>query len=278
MAQFALDGFAIITGAASGIGKGVGLTFAEAGAAGIIFADINGDGATRAAEESNEIAAHPSYRAIGAQIDVTNAASIQKVVDLAVKEFGRIDYLVNSAGVDVAEYVPITETNEDDYERVMAVNTKGTFLMIKAVAKVMQGQAPRTVNLKRVGERSIGRGSIVNVASAAALAAVPGKVAYISSKHAVLGVTRTAAIDLNKDGIRVNMVSPTWVRTAMFEEECRRVPAVPEMVKKLFPLGRPLEPDEVGSAAQYLCSPSAVYITGTSIALDGGLLAGPSFS
>jgi NAD(P)-dependent dehydrogenase (short-subunit alcohol dehydrogenase family) len=229
---------------------------------GIIFADINGEGAKDAASEARKVASDPDFKAIGVQVDVTNASSVQNLVDTAVNEFGTIEYLVNSAGVDVAQYIPFTETTEEDYDRVFAVNTKGTFLVTKAVAKVIQKQEIRTVKTKRYGERSIGRGAIVNVASGLSLIGIGLKVPYVASKHAVLGITRTASLDLNPYGIRVNMVAPSWVKTPMFEEETRRVPPVSDLVKKLIPAGRPADPDEVANAVAYLCSEAASYVSG----------------
>lgn len=180
-----------------------------------------------------------------------------------MKEFGTIEYLVNSAGVDVAQYIPFTETPEEDYDCVFAVNTKGTFLVTKAVTKVIQKQEIRTVKTRRYGERSIGRGAIVNVASGLSLTGIGLKVPYVASKHAFLGITRAASLDLNPHGIRVNMVAPSWVNTPMFEEETCRVPRISDLVKKIIPAGRAADPDEIANAIVYLCSEAASYVSGT---------------
>ncbi|KAI1451686.1 NAD(P)-binding protein [Annulohypoxylon moriforme] len=275
MAQFQLNGFAIIVGAAGGVGKEVGLSFAEAGAKGILFADINYEAAAQAAEASKDIALSPAYRALSVKVDVVDVHSVQEMVDLAAKEFGRIDYCINAAGVDVAEYVPFDQTDPSDYDRVLGINTKSIFLVTRAVAKVMQAQEPAQVTLKRHGTRDLGRGSIVNVSSAMALVAVPHKVPYATSKHAITGLTRSCAMDYKSAGIRCNQVCPVWIRTPMLEEECKRVPETAEFIKRAAAVGRPLEPDEVASACVYLCSPSAVYMNGTTLTLDSGLLAGP---
>ncbi|KAI0883671.1 NAD(P)-binding protein [Annulohypoxylon maeteangense] len=275
MAQFQLNGFAIVVGAAGGVGKEVGLSFAEAGAKGILFADIDYEAATKVAEASKALALSPTYRALSVKVDVVDVNSVQGMIDLTAKEFGRIDYCINAAGVDVAEYVPFDQTDPDDYDRVLGINTKGIFLVTRAVAKFMQSQEPAQITLKRHGARDLGRGSIVNVSSAMALVAVPNKVPYTTSKHAITGLTRACAMDYKSAGIRCNQVCPVWIRTPMLEEEFQRVPETAAFVKKVAAVGRPLESDEVASACVYLCSPSAVYINGTTLTLDSAILAGP---
>ncbi|KAI1392345.1 NAD(P)-binding protein [Hypoxylon trugodes] len=274
MAQFQISGFAIVVGAAGGIGKEVGLTFAEAGAKGVLFADINYEGVTEAAEASKAIATSPNYRALSVKVDVVDVNSVQEMIDLAAKEFGRIDYCINAAGVDVAEYVPFDETTPEDYDRVLDINTKNIFLVTKAVVKVMQNQQPTQNNLGRHGIRDLGRGSIVNISSVMAFGAVPHKLPYTTSKHAITGITRACALDYKLAGIRCNQVCPIWVKTPMLVEESKRLPGVPGLIEKLTPFKRPIEPDEVASACVYLCSPSAVNISGSSVILDSGLMSG----
>lgn len=155
---------------------------------------MNAATAARAAEESKKLATNPAYEALRIAVDVSNAESVQKMVDLAVRAFGRIDYCINAAGVDVAEYVPFTENSEADYDRVMDINAKGAFLVSKAVAKVMKEQEPKIVTLPRHGTRDLGRGSIVNVASALSHGVVPAKLPYCTSKHALLGITRACGM------------------------------------------------------------------------------------
>ncbi|KAI1115363.1 hypothetical protein F5Y14DRAFT_450180 [Nemania sp. NC0429] len=164
MSQYRLDGFALVVGAAGGIGEEVAYSFAEA----------------------------------GVKVDVTDPKSVEDMADLMAKEFGRIDYCVNAAGVDVATYCPIDQTDPDDYDRVMAINTKGAYLVIRAVAKIMKSQEPMVINLGRHGNRDAGRGSIVNVSSTMAVVAVEGKISYATSKHAITGITRTAGMSTNE--------------------------------------------------------------------------------
>ncbi|KAI0403972.1 NAD(P)-binding protein [Xylaria palmicola] len=276
MAQFKVDGVAIVVGAAGGIGREVVLTFAEAGARGILLADINAEGAAQVAEQSKSLASNPGYKCLSTRVDVVDVASVDKMVDLAVETFGCIDYCISAFGVDVAEYVPFHQTTPEDYDRVLGINTKGPFLVTRAVGKVMLSQEPIQVDLGRLGKRDAGRGSIVNVSSTMAFVAVPAKAPYTTSKHAVTGVTKAASMDYKSAGIRVNQVCPTWVRTPMFEEECRRIPQTPEVLNKISPIKRAIEPDEVAAACLYLCSPSTVAVNGLSLTMDTGLLVGPA--
>ncbi|XDG05434.1 hypothetical protein ABKA04_005049 [Annulohypoxylon sp. FPYF3050] len=275
MAQFRIDGFAIVVGAAGGIGREVVLTFAEAGVKGILLADINLEGVAQVADQSKALASNPNYRCISTVVDVADVASVDALVNLAKTEFNRVDYCINAFGVDVSSYVPFEETDPDDYDRVLGINTKGVFLVTRAVAKIMQSQEPVSVDLGRHGQRDVGRGSIVNVSSAMALVAVPAKAPYTTSKHAVTGVTKAAVMDFKSSGIRINQVCPIWVKTPMFEEECRRIPQTPQIIEKLSPLKRAIEPDEVASACLYLCSPTTVYLNGITLTMDSGLTAGP---
>ncbi|KAI1326777.1 NAD(P)-binding protein [Xylariaceae sp. FL0255] len=275
MAQFKLDGIALVVGAAGGIGEEVAFTFAEAGVKGMLLADINTDGANKAAEKTKSVASNASFKCLTTGVDATDADSVGNMVKLAVDTFGRIDYCINAIGVDVAEYVPFQNTSLEDYDRVLGANTKGPFLITRAVGDVMLSQDPVKVNMGRHGTRDAGRGSIVHVSSAMSLCAVPAKAPYTTSKHALTGVMRAAAMDLKSAGIRVNQVCPTWVRTPMLEEECRRLPQVPDIISRISPLKRAIEPDEVAAACLYLCSPSTVSVNGLTLTMDTGILIGP---
>ncbi|GAP88684.1 putative short-chain dehydrogenase reductase family [Rosellinia necatrix] len=275
MAQFKLDGIALVVGAAGGIGREVAFTFAEAGVKGILLADLNADASAEVAEKSKSIATNPNYKCLSTGVDVVDVESVDKMVHLAVETFGRIDYCISAFGIDVAEYVPFHQTTPEDYDRVLGVNTKGLFLVTRAVGKVMLSQESVQVDLGRLGTRDIGRGSIVNVTSAMALVAVPAKAPYTTSKHAATGIAKAAAMDFKSANIRVNQVCPTWVRTPMFEEECRRIPQTPDIINKISPIKRAIEPDEVAAACLYLCTPSTLAVNGLTLTLDTGLLVGP---
>ena len=171
----------------------------------------------------------------------------------------------------------------------MNVNVKGILICNRAMSKAMASQEPRTIK-SRNGTRDIGRGSIVNVASANSYIGLPGKTAYVTSKHAVMGITKSAgmlpsfpvdsellndrfavAIDNTPHRVRVNAVCPSWVRTPMLEEEIRLNPSVPDTIKAACPFGRIAEPEEVADVIVFLCSPGASYVTGTGLIIDAGL-------
>ena len=178
----------------------------------------------------------------------------------------------------------------------MSVNVKGVLICVRAMSKAMAAQEPRTIK-SRNGTRDIGRGSIVNVASANSYVGLPAKTAYVTSKHAVSGITKCAgnrfppsfhffcrtlsrsfflnmflvAIDNTTHGIRVNAVCPSWVHTPMLEEEIRLNPTVQSAIQAACPFGRVAEAEEVADVIVFLCSPGASYVTGTGLMIDAGL-------
>lgn len=191
----------------------------------MLLADIEADAAVQIAEQSKSLASNPEHTCLSTRVDVVDVASVDEMVNLAVETFGRVDYCVSALGVtflssspppppaiprvlvrykntfanldfslevDVAEYVPFHETTPEDYDRVLGINTKGPFLVTRAVGRAMLAQEPAQVNLGRLGIRDVGRGSIVTVSSAMALVAAPAKAPYTTSKHAVTGVARAA--------------------------------------------------------------------------------------
>ncbi|TGO29131.1 hypothetical protein BPAE_0018g00170 [Botrytis paeoniae] len=256
--------------AGGGIGQQAIYSFAEAGARAIAIADINEENAQQAAETARKYATHPDFRTLIIGVDVADAESVQKMIDVTVKEFGLIDYAINWAGVDHLTNEPFAEASIEDFDKVMSVNTKGLMLCVRAEIKAMLAQETRKIT-SRSGERDIGREVILNVGSANSYAGLPAKMAYTVSKHAVMGLTKMAALDHAADGIRVNAVCPTWVRTPMVEEECRRNLTVMQMVEAIVPLKRMAEPEEIADVIVFLCSPSASYVTGTEIIIDAGV-------
>lgn len=198
----------------SGIGRDCAMAFASEGAKGVAFADINLTAATEAAEESKAHASNLDYQAIALQVDISNEESVQRMVTTTLKEFNRIDYSVNSAGVSrlrlfrllvpakfnlmrvilqlgIKNARPVSETCMAEFDNLMSVNVKGTMLCVRAVSGAMKAQEERLV-AGRTGPFSVGRGSIVNLASANSVVAFPEIVQYTAAKHAVLGITKTA--------------------------------------------------------------------------------------
>jgi meso-butanediol dehydrogenase/(S,S)-butanediol dehydrogenase/diacetyl reductase len=260
-----LDGkVALVTGAGRGIGRAIALRFARDGAS-VVVADLNEAGAGAVAAEAAAVGA----RASALRADVTRGDEIRTMVERSVAEFGRIDVLVNNAGViKVARLLDVTE---EHWDHVMGVNARAVFFVLQAVARQMQDQAPGVDGL---------RGRIINMAS---IAGRPGGrplfVPYAASKAAVISMTHSAAAALAPD-ITVTAICPGAVDTAMWEQidaewgelEGRRKGEVWQQRIAPIPLGRPERPEDVAGLAAFLAGPDSGYITGQAITVDGGLV------
>ncbi|KAI0141130.1 NAD(P)-binding protein [Hypoxylon sp. NC0597] len=269
-----LTGYALVFGGGSGISRATSMIFAKYGARGLMVADINLESATKVANESKAVATHPNFRAEAVQVDVTVPDSVQHATEATVRAFGRIDYCVNGAGV-VGETSDLIDHNTDQFQRVMDVNVRGSFLAMKAVSAVMASQEPFLIDPDNP-VRGISRGSIVNIGSVASFVALPQAIGYITSKHAVLGLTRTAALDNIKHNIRVNCVCPSWVDTPMIEELLARVPPFKEIIRAQLPMGRMALPEEVADVIAFLCSPKSSWVNGSNFTVDGAMTLCPS--
>ena len=237
---------ALITGAASGIGRASAIAFAAAGAS-VALLDIDADGLAGTAEAARALGA----RAEMLLADVADLREVTEAVGRAVETFGRLDAAHNNAGVP-GPYVPLDEYEEEDFMRVLQVDLAGVWRCMRAEITHMRAQ------------RS---GAIVNTSSMLGSAAMPDNGAYVAAKHAVHGLTRAAALELGGTGIRVNAIAPGVTRTRMTS-------AVSDELLTRVPLGRIAEPEEIAAAAVWLCSPQASYITGSVLVADGGWLAG----
>lgn len=237
----------LVTGAARGQGEAEARLFVEEGAR-VVLGDVLEDELAQVAESLSDSAACLRH-------DVTSPADWQAVVDLARDRFGRLDGLVNNAGIIVAS--PILEMDVEDYRRVLDVNLVGCFLGIQAVGRAMRDQAG---------------GSIVNVSSTGGFKAVPTAAGYVSSKFGMRGLTRTAALELGRYGIRVNSMHPGGVDTEMSRSFGGREPG-DKLPHARLPLGRIGQPVEMARLALFLVSDESSYSTGSEFVADGGLLA-----
>ncbi|HVH76099.1 MAG TPA: glucose 1-dehydrogenase [Stellaceae bacterium] len=245
---------ALVTGAANGIGRATALNFAKGGAR-LVLVDRDRDAGEAAAGVIRQQGGEARFVAA----DVTKSAEVAAYVKAALDAYGSIDCFFNNAGIE-GKWAHTAVYDEDMFDAVIAVNVKGVFLGLRHVLPVMLRQK---------------RGAIVNTASVAGLVATPGMPAYVASKHAVIGLTKTAAGEVARDGVRVNAVCPGPVDTRMIHSlEAQLNPADPGKIARRYqaaqPTGRYTTPEEIANVVAFLCSDLASNITGAQYVVDGG--------
>lgn len=243
----------LITGGSGEIGKATAELFLQEGAK-VAIVGTNDEKLARAKEELGNV--------LTIKADVTNEEDVKDYVNKTVEEYGKIDIFFNNAGTE-GKMAAITEQNIDDVRRVMDINVMGVFMGLKHVIPIMQKQ---------------GSGSIINTSSDAGLAGSPGLAPYVASKHAVVGLTKTAALEVASDNIRVNSIHPTNVEGRMMESiEAGLNPDDPKAIKdewtSAIPMGRYAKLEEVARLVLFLASDDASFITGGQYVIDGGILA-----
>ena len=244
------DKVVLITGAGSGIGRATAHLSAEEGALVVVAADLD----PQRADETARSIAKSGGAAWAAQMDVTDARAVEAVIANVLTRHGRLDCAVNNAGIQ-GRLGPITSCTDADWRAVMAVNLDGVFHCLRA-------EIPALAEL--------GGGAIVNVASGVTIDPVPGMPAYVASKFAVLGLTRTVAGEVSGYGIRVNAVLPGGTRTEAFDRYLATMPDGGAKRRARMPMGRFGEAREVADAIVWLCSDRAAYVHGATLAIDGG--------
>jgi len=247
-----LDGrVALVTGGGSGIGRATALVLGARGAS-VVVADVD----EASAKETVElIGADARTSSLGA--DVTDPAAVERMVASAVERFGALDWACNVAGVS-NEQKPFTDHTLAEWQRVIDVDLTGVFLCMQHELRQMVTQ---------------GRGAIVNVSSGAGVVAAPGQPQYTAAKHGVLGLTKQAAQEYARAGIRVNAVLPGQTETAPMRAYLDAQPDHGERILRRLPAGRMATPEEIAESIVWLCSDAASYVNGVSLLVDGGLIA-----
>jgi NAD(P)-dependent dehydrogenase (short-subunit alcohol dehydrogenase family) len=243
---------ALVTGGASGIGRATALAFAREGAR-VLVTDTAAPEGEAVAKEIRE----QGGTAVFQRTDVTSEDEVVAMVLRAVQEFGRLDCAVNNAGV-TGRGAALADLSLADWSRTLSINLTGVFLCMKHELAVMRAQ---------------GAGAIVNMSSGAGVIAVPGLAAYCASKHGVLGLTKTAAVENARTGVRVNAILPGSTDTPMLEAAMQADPKLRKLIETSSPAGRLGEPHEIAEAAVWLCSDRASFVSGESMLVDGGSVA-----
>ena len=244
---------AVVTGGTSGIGRETAVLFAKAGAKVVVAGRRPPEG-----EETIELVRAAGGDGLFVKTDVSKSSEVETLIQKAVERFDRLDVAFNNAGIE-GVWSPIVRQSEEDWDRTIDINLKGVWLCLKYEIRQMLKQG--------------GSGAIVNMASITGLVGAVGAAAYSASKHGVIGLTKTAALENAKSGIRINAVCPGAIEAPM-AERIFGAPKVHKYVLSCHPIGRFGRPTEIAEAVVWMCSDRASFMTGQSLVLDGGFLAG----
>jgi len=243
----------LVTGGTSGIGRETAVLFAKAGVKVVVAGRRELEG-----KETIELVRAAGGDGLFVKADVSKASEVDGLIQKVVERFGRLDIAFNNAGTE-GVWVPIVRQSEEDWDRTIGINLKGVWLCLKYEIRQMLKQG--------------GGGAIVNMGSINGLIGAVGAAAYSASKHGVIGLTKAAALETAQSGIRINTVCPAAIETPM-SERIFGAPAVHKYVLSCHPIGRFGRPGEIAEAVLWMCSDGASFMTGQSLVLDGGFLAG----
>jgi NAD(P)-dependent dehydrogenase (short-subunit alcohol dehydrogenase family) len=242
----------LVTGAASGIGQATAERFARFGAT-VVLSDIADEAGERAATAivSNQ------GKATFIRCDVSDSDEVAELMRRIDDEFGRLDFAFNNAGIE-GDLLPLADGTLENWHRVMAINLSSVFYCMRVQIPLMKRN---------------GGGVIVNCSSIAGLVGTAGGGVYCASKHGMVGLSKAAALDYARDGIRVNAICPGVINTSMVQRVIERQPEMKKVIEEMEPVGRFGSPEEVAAAVTWLCQPESAFVTGIALPVDGGLTA-----
>jgi NAD(P)-dependent dehydrogenase (short-subunit alcohol dehydrogenase family) len=249
MSKILEEKIALITGGGSGIGRAAAILYANEGAKVIV--------SNRNAENGNEtvrMIKDAGGEGIYIQTDISKKSDVETLISTIVQKYGRLDCAFNNGGVD-GKPAPLVDCEEEDWDEIIGINLKGTYLLMKYEIRQMLKQ---------------GYGAIVNMSSACGIVARPNRCAYTASRHGVEGLTKVGALEYASSGIRINAVGPSSIKTAIYQRSTKGNPEKEELYASVHPIGRVGEPEEVAHAALWLSSDAASFVSGHTLRIDGG--------
>ncbi|KAJ5108497.1 hypothetical protein N7456_005172 [Penicillium angulare] len=269
-----VPGIALITGAASGIGRACANAFANEGASGLALLDMNQE-ALDAVKAEIEASQKQKGNTNPVRVEVFSAniadeSRVNEVVEEVAKTFGRLDYVVNAAGIAMKHPGGAAFCETSDWERILNINLTGTFFVLRAAAKIMLKQEPIKSSITG---RPLQRGSIINFSSIQGVVGIPLSTAYTASKHAVIGLTKTASDDYASQGLRINAICPGYTETPLTTKSPEILKAMVERVSTMVPMERMGRPDEIADGVLYLAGGRSSFVTGSNLMVDGGYTA-----
>ena len=256
---------AFITGAGSGIGRATALAFAQAGAT-VVVSDVNDAGGQETVAQIEAAGGKATH----VNCNVADPDQIEAAIRQTVDTYGRLDIGINNAGIG-GKFGRLLDQTRQDFDQMMAINVGGVFYGMQAQIRQMLTQDNSGGH--PVGGHPAG-GKIVNVSSIAGVRGMPMGGPYSASKHAVIGLTKTAALEYVRQNIRVNAICPVYTHSGMVEELMNTAPGMEERMRRVIPIGRFGQPEEIAQAILWLCSNENAFCTGQAIQMDGGLTAG----